>query len=340
MENTETNEDFTICVVIPACNIADYIARAIDSVLTQTRTPDQIIVVDDGSTDNTAEIIKGYGDKLTYIHQENAGPAAARNTGIRNTDCDWIAFLDGDDQWLGGNLKLHCEVISNNPDIVWSAGNCISCLCGENRKAPTVNPDKAKKALAGKNYFEDFFTSFTLDIRGNSNTTIIKHSAIEQVGPFQHGLPYSEDIEMWFRMAMSFPKIGFIPEPIAIYHLNRPGTLSEKTTSEDKISTMCNFVRQSIELSKKQNCFDRFNPCVRYYLKRHIRGWLFQKDLATTIRGVISQFDDVLGGPYITLVKTLTVCPGLTSMILHGISKIVRILNLRKTVVKRPQKSD
>ena len=67
MDNSETNKDLTICVVIPAYNIADYIARAIDSVLAQTRKPDQVIVVDDGSTDSTAKIIKSYGDEVTYV---------------------------------------------------------------------------------------------------------------------------------------------------------------------------------------------------------------------------------------------------------------------------------
>ncbi|MBN1456520.1 MAG: glycosyltransferase family 2 protein, partial [Sedimentisphaerales bacterium] len=73
MDKDKKNNDVSICVVIPAYNIADYIARAIDSVLAQTHQPDQIIVVDDGSTDNTAQIIKSYESKITYIYQKNAG---------------------------------------------------------------------------------------------------------------------------------------------------------------------------------------------------------------------------------------------------------------------------
>jgi len=340
MDNTETNKDFTICVVIPAYNIADYIARAIDSVLAQSRKPDQIIVVDDGSTDNTAQIIKGYGDKVTYIHQQNAGPAASRNTGIKNTDCDWVAFLDGDDKWLKDNLKLHVELLKRCPGLVWSSGNYQDYLCSEQRYNAHITPQTLTKLMHCKDYFDDYFEAFRLGAPGHSNTMLIKRSALEKVGLFQHGLNYSEDVEMWFRMAMTFPKIGFVSEPIAVYYLDRPGSVSDQTNSDERIAVIRDMIQKSADLSKELGCFDRFKPCACYCLKRVIRSWLFEKDLAPTIRDVISQFDYMLDGPYKTLIKALTVCPGLTSMTLHGISKTVRLFNLRKTVVKKPSKGN
>ena len=98
--NDSTNQDdrFSVSVVIPAYNLGSLVARAIESVLSQSRLADEIIVVDDGSSDDTAEHIKKYGDKVKYIYQENAGLAAARNTGIQAAKSDWIAFLDGDDE--------------------------------------------------------------------------------------------------------------------------------------------------------------------------------------------------------------------------------------------------
>ena len=95
MDSTQhDNQTFAISVVIPAYNISKLVARAIDSVLAQTHQPDEIIVVDDGSTDDTADIIKSYGSKVIYIYQENLGLAGARNTGIKNATCEWVAFLD------------------------------------------------------------------------------------------------------------------------------------------------------------------------------------------------------------------------------------------------------
>ena len=121
--NTKEPQDelFTVAVVIPACNIGTLVARAIDSVLAQTRKAEEIIVVDDGSTDDTASVIKSYGSKVHYVYQANLGLAGARNTGIRAATCEWVAFLDGDDEWLPDNLKLHLEVLKRNPNLVWSA---------------------------------------------------------------------------------------------------------------------------------------------------------------------------------------------------------------------------
>ncbi|MHC4386164.1 MAG: glycosyltransferase family 2 protein, partial [Planctomycetota bacterium] len=105
-----------ISVVIPAYNIEDYIERAIDSVLAQTRQPEEIIVVDDGSTDATAQKIKAYGDQVRYIHQANKGLSGARNTGIRQAQNEWVAFLDGDDEWLPEKLQLQSELLTRNPE--------------------------------------------------------------------------------------------------------------------------------------------------------------------------------------------------------------------------------
>ncbi len=103
--------------MIPAYNIAEFIGRAIDSVLAQTHKPDEIVVVDDGSGDNTAEVIKSYGTKVRYIYQENAGLSAARNTGIKAAESEWIGLLDGDDNWLPEFLQLHLDVIQQNIKI-------------------------------------------------------------------------------------------------------------------------------------------------------------------------------------------------------------------------------
>lgn len=92
-----------ISVVIPVYNREDLIERAVASVRRQTYQPDEIIVADDGSTDGTAEVIKGLG--VTYCHQENAGASEARNLGVRHATCDWIAFLDSDDYWFDDHLE-------------------------------------------------------------------------------------------------------------------------------------------------------------------------------------------------------------------------------------------
>ncbi|MHC5141971.1 MAG: glycosyltransferase family 2 protein, partial [Planctomycetota bacterium] len=119
-----------ISVVIPAYNAEKHIARAIESVLAQTRPADEVIVIDDGSSDATAEVVRSFGDKVIFIQQENAGASVARNAGIEAATSDWIAFLDADDEWLPNKLQLQVEHFKRNPDLLWATGNYVNCQCG------------------------------------------------------------------------------------------------------------------------------------------------------------------------------------------------------------------
>ena len=126
-------QSMTISAVIPAYNCEKYISRSIDSVLNQTHPVDEIVVVDDGSTDDTAKAIGGYGDKVRYIHQQNAGVSASRNAGVEAARGDWIAFLDADDEWSPERIQSQVELLRDNSHLVWVSGNYIRCLCDENR---------------------------------------------------------------------------------------------------------------------------------------------------------------------------------------------------------------
>ena len=103
---TSAQAPVTISAVIPAYNRGALIGRAIESVLAQSRPPEEIIVVDDGSTDDTAERVRAFGDRVRYVFQPNGGGAAARNRGVEEARGEWIAFLDSDDTWLPEHLRL------------------------------------------------------------------------------------------------------------------------------------------------------------------------------------------------------------------------------------------
>ncbi len=107
-----------VSVIIPTYNRAEYITQAIDSVLAQTYTDYEIIVVDDGSADNTKDVLLPYMDRIRYIYQENAGASAARNTGIKAAKGDWVAFLDSDDEWLPGKLAVQIRAVERHPQLV------------------------------------------------------------------------------------------------------------------------------------------------------------------------------------------------------------------------------
>jgi glycosyltransferase involved in cell wall biosynthesis len=117
------SDKMKISAVIPAYNCEAHIARAIDSVLNQTHPADEIIIVDDGSSDDTVQAVRSYGDKVTLIQQENAGASAARNTGIEAATGNWIAFLDADDEWLPDMLQRQTDILTQHPHLVWTTGN-------------------------------------------------------------------------------------------------------------------------------------------------------------------------------------------------------------------------
>lgn len=111
-----------VSVVVPAFNQGDYIAEAIDSALGQTIPPFEVIVVDDGSTDQTAEVCASYGDRISYVHQPNAGAGAARNRGLSMATGDFIAFLDSDDIWPADRLALQLEAFAADPQLEHAFG--------------------------------------------------------------------------------------------------------------------------------------------------------------------------------------------------------------------------
>lgn len=111
-----------VSVIIPTYNRAYIIGRSIDSVLAQTYRPIELIIVDDGSTDDTAEVVRRYGDEVRYIHQHNAGVAAARNTGFAAARGEFIALLDSDDYWYPWKIELQIAFLQRHPDVgmVWT----------------------------------------------------------------------------------------------------------------------------------------------------------------------------------------------------------------------------
>jgi glycosyltransferase involved in cell wall biosynthesis len=110
-------------VVIPTYNRATCVQRAIDSVLRQTFEDYELIVVDDGSIDNTSEVVRGYGERIVYVSQRNRGVSAARNAGISRSVGEWVAFLDSDDEWLPGYLSKQAELVTKYPELVGAVMN-------------------------------------------------------------------------------------------------------------------------------------------------------------------------------------------------------------------------
>ena len=193
-----------ISVVIPAYNAAWCIERALDSVLSQTQPATEIIVIDDGSQDNSAEIVAAYrvqhGDKIRLIQKQNKGLSAARNTGIHAASCDYVAFLDADDYWLSGKLAAQSALFKQQPELAFcsTAADVVDQNGSRLQQwtCPTspTHPDVLSCILQQLAY-----------VAGSGSAVMAPRHLLKQVGGFDPQLKALEDIDMWMRLACCGP---------------------------------------------------------------------------------------------------------------------------------------
>ncbi|MBI3314242.1 MAG: glycosyltransferase [Candidatus Omnitrophica bacterium] len=194
-----------ISVIIPTFNRKDCLRKALQSVLSQAEVSFEIIVIDDGSTDNTRLMIERDFPQVTYIHQANQGPAAARNRGIERARGQWIAFLDSDDEWFPGKLKAQMDFFALNPDCLIAQTEEIWI-----RNGKRVNPMKKHKKSGGW-IFEKCLPLCII----SPSAVMMNRNLFEEVGLFDESLPACEDYDLWLRIAAKFP-VGLIEKPYVV----------------------------------------------------------------------------------------------------------------------------
>jgi len=323
---------FSVTAVITAYNNAQYIGRAIESVLNQTYKPEKIIVINDGSTDNTEEAIALFKHNILYIHQKNCGASGARNCGILKATSTWIAFLDGDDEWLPDHLERSRCLIKENPHLHWTTGNFITCLAKDNRSSVKKSISSVHQHLGQKAYFDDYFSACVNDFWGHTNTMIVQKETLIEAGLFKVGQLIANDLDMWFRIAYLYPSIGYNPTPTAIYYLDIDDSISKKYKQSDHKQVL---IANHLALAKKQNRLAAFEPCASKMLKRWIRSMLFDKHKSAEIKILLKAFSNLYTWYYKLSIKCLLIHPPTTGKACHGISAIIRKLNLRREVVKK-----
>ena len=331
--NTDHASGWTVSVVIPACNAGRYISRALDSVLGQTRKADEIIVVDDGSTDDTAAQVAKYADKVKYIRQENQGASGARNTGIKAAGSEWVAFLDGDDEWLGDKLQRQIALLQRNPELDWCTGNFIRCLCEEGRQGPDLGPRRCRKLLGGKEYFVNYFKACMVGATGHTNMMMVKRYLLEEAGLFRPGQSRANDLDMWWRLAYQQPRMGYVSEPLAVYHLNVPRSL---TQDRFPVELYCDLIARHLKLASQKGQSENFQSFAVTILRRWIRSMLFE-NRAADIRRMMKEFETLFPRPYLFFMRLCTTFPRITAGGCHIISQGIRFFHLRRRVIQRPK---
>jgi glycosyltransferase involved in cell wall biosynthesis len=196
----------TVSIVIPTLNRAHLVTRAIKSVLNQTYQDFEIIVVDDGSIDETEKVIKRCNNKrIKYKkHQKTRGPGAARNTGIDATYGDYIAFLDSDDEWLPTKLEKQINLFKKNIVKIGLTYCGVELIDQRSRNVKEKWIPKYRGYVFEKNLSENFIVS-------GSSTVIVQRKALEKAGKFDESLASCEDWDLWIRIAKYY-EFDFVPE--------------------------------------------------------------------------------------------------------------------------------
>lgn len=210
-----------ISVIIPTYNCAKYICEAIDSVLYQTYSDYEIIVIDDGSTDATRTVIMNCYKMVRYFYMDNNGAAAARNYGISKAQGEFIAFLDADDKWLPQKLEKQVALFHKNDEL----GMVFTENSFFNEQGITMSKaNKRERLMTGDIVRNIFLNSYVA-----TPTVMVRKSVFAAVGLFEEELVVAEDDNMWMRIGMEFC-VELLDEPMVLCRITE-GSLSRKSNN-------------------------------------------------------------------------------------------------------------
>ena len=199
-----------VSVIIPAYNQGHFLAEAVDSVLAQTYADVEVIVVDDGSTDNTAEVAQAYQDpRVRYVYKENGGLSSARNEGLRHAQGDFISYLDSDDCFLPEKLTILLGALADTPELGFVAGQAIPVDEHGNhvgKRFETPLPSDLRELLLGNPL--------------HVGSVLVRRTWQDQVGFFDETLRSYEDWDMWLRLAQAGCQMLYVAKPVSLYRFH------------------------------------------------------------------------------------------------------------------------
>jgi len=197
-----------VSVVVPAYNAGRFLLRAVESVRAQTYPAHEIIVVDDGSTDESPDLIQRYIPPVRCFRQENSGAAVARNRGIQEATGNWIAFLDADDYWYPQKLERQVGLLREHPELRW-------CACGYHvrEKGRVFRVDCLDAHDTGTSVMR-FFGPALGSIAVHTSGLVIAREVFEQAGYFDPELRLGQDTDLWYRIGVRLQTVGYVREPL------------------------------------------------------------------------------------------------------------------------------
>ena len=200
-----------VSVIIPSYQREHVVGRAIDSALAQTYPDVEILVIDDGSTDGTAQVVQGYGSKVHYVYQDNQGRSAARNSGMRQATGEFIAILDSDDWWHPSKVAKQVTAMRQHPQVglMYSQAYMVDAV--------------GKHTLFGQgpDTPQDIFERLLMENLIPASSVMTRRDCLTAIGGFNEQMDFAEDWELWLRLAARYSQLC-IPEPLSYYWMPSP----------------------------------------------------------------------------------------------------------------------
>ncbi|HEY3760382.1 MAG TPA: glycosyltransferase [Verrucomicrobiae bacterium] len=234
----------TVSVVIPVYNRAHCVGNAIESALGQTFKDIEIIAIDDGSTDDSAGVLKKFGDKISVIHQKNQGVAAARNTGIRAARGKWVAFLDSDDCWHSDKLEWQLVALEKYPAKI-----CFTrCVTSDGQLVQDIEFVSSTIREPEVLYVENAADAVCLSPRHPLvPTMVVEKKLLETVGLFDESFHAAEDAELIFRLSFQSGFL-YIDRPLATIYENSTHSLTYSTKLDSMARRNQSYLRLTAEM--------------------------------------------------------------------------------------------
>lgn len=285
-----------VSVVIPTYNCARFLGRTIDSALRQTYRDFEVIVVDDGSTDETQTLVAGYGEPVHYIYQPNQGASAARNVAVARSAGEFIAYLDADDLWSPEKLARQVEYLDAHPACGFVHTE-VSVIDEDDQILHSrFNQETGRAVPQGRCVREVLLRSHIQTL-----TVIERRSAYDKAGSFDLRLPIAQDYLHWILVVLAGYEVGYLPEPLAQYRW-RAGSLmsSQRRLLDDFVriyetlltehyleqthgAEMGHIVKEQLYATQRQLAYVERRECstatARRRLRSLIRRWPLQLEL-------------------------------------------------------------
>ena len=255
----------TISVIIPTYNRANFIIKTVESVLNQTIQPSEIIIVDDGSRDNTEQILNNwqYFDKIIYIKQDNQGVSSARNVGIKLAKNQWICFLDSDDIWHTNKLEKQIDFHKKNSHILFSHTNEKWLFNGK-----LIRQKKHQQKVSGFCFVKNIKNTLI-----GASTVMIHKTIFDEVGIFDENLQVCEDYDLWLRILKHY-ELGLIKDELIDKIAGHKNQLSFETPLMDtyRIEALIKHIdtkyKTDIIAIIRQKCDILINGAIKYNNKK------------------------------------------------------------------------